>query len=355
MPFRFIHLILLLCLGAGTVSLDAQADTEALTRITVTVADLDRTETFYRNGLGFQRVARRDIDDPAYAQLLGVRDAKIRSLVMRLGSEEVEFQQFDPPGRAYPADSRSPDLWFQHFAIIVADMEQAYSRLQRAVPLTPISEGGPVTLPPENGRVKAFKFRDPDGHPLELLHFPAGVGRPVWIEKAAAFQKAAKSTAKSSGMADSDAVFLGIDHSAIGVSDSQRSAAFYRDLIGLQQSYRVVNRGPTQQRLDDSFNAVVEITGFLPPAQAGPGVEFLQYRAPAIGRPAREDVISNDIEHVRLTFSVGRLDTVAEALFAAQVPMLSPGVVELDRQKHGYSRGLLVKDPDGHALMLTEP
>ncbi len=45
---------------------------------------------------------------------------------------------------------------------------------------TPISRGGPQVLPPSTGGVIAYKFRDPDGHPLELINSPrrraAGVG-----------------------------------------------------------------------------------------------------------------------------------------------------------------------------------
>ena len=52
--------------------------------------------------------------------------------------------------------------------------------LSAAAGWRPISEGGPQLLPPSNGAVRAFKFRDPDGHPLELIWFPPGQGRAVW-------------------------------------------------------------------------------------------------------------------------------------------------------------------------------
>jgi catechol 2,3-dioxygenase-like lactoylglutathione lyase family enzyme len=153
-------------------------------RIGLTVTDLDRTERFYRDGLGFVTVGRRHVEDPAVARLLGVTGAVIDSLVMRLGSNEVEFMEYRPPGRPYPEGSRSPDLWFQHFAIVVSDMDKAYARL-RHVAFMPISSGGPQTLPERDGRVRAFKFRDPDGHPLELLYSHrgragrSGIGQPM--------------------------------------------------------------------------------------------------------------------------------------------------------------------------------
>lgn len=322
---------LLLMLAAG----GADAAALRLERITLTVSDLGRTEAFYHDGLGFERVAQSDIDDPAYAHLIGVEHAHIHSLVMRLGAEQVEFQQYDTPGKPYPADSRSPDLWFQHFAVIVSDMPKAYEHLRTQVQLAPISEGGPQTLPPQNNFVQAFKFRDPDGHPLELLYFPAGSGRPQW---------------HPAGRAP---LFMGIDHSAIGVSDTPRSAAFYR-LLGLRQAYSVINRGPTQERLDGTFNAVVQISGFLPRLGAGPGVEFLDYRTPPTGRPAAPDTAANDIAHVHLCFAAEHLERTAAALFERRAPFISPGVIDLDRTLFGHARALMLRDPDGHAVLLAE-
>ena len=43
-----------------------------------------------------------------------------------------------------------------------------HERLSR-FPFTTISRNGPEALP---GGVVAFKFRGPDGHPLELIQFP---------------------------------------------------------------------------------------------------------------------------------------------------------------------------------------
>ncbi len=332
-PMRLWLLLLLLACSAIA---NAQPEVVGIKRITLTVADTARSEAFYRDGLGFETVAVQEIDDPAMAHLLGVEDARIHSIVMRLGDEEVELQQYAAPGKRYPNDNRSPDLWFQHFAIIVSDMPRAYEHLRKAVSFVPISRGGPQTLPPENGHVRAFKFRDPDGHPLELLYFPPGVGRPQWSVDAGA------------------PLFLGIDHSAISVSSTPASVHFYRDLLGLHSTYAITNRGPTQENLDGTFNAVVEITGLRGTSDAGPGVEFLEYRTPPVARPAPPDTASNDIVHARLGFSVRELNDLAEQLYLARVPFISPGVVKLDRATYGYEKAALVRDPDGHAILLVE-
>src|SRR5208282_4965262 len=218
-------------LAAGVIGIE---------RILVTVSDLDRAEGFYRDGLGFETVGRGEMTGDGFAHLVGLRDGRAKTLTMRLGQEEVTFVQYNMAGNPYPADSRSPDLWFQHFAIVVSDMDKAYATLRR-VGFTPISDAGPVTLPPANGFVKAFKFRDPDGHPLELLYFPPGQGRKIWAGAG-------------------DRLFLGIDHSAIGVADTERSEAFYEKLLGMSVAYEGLNRGPDQERLDGTFGAVVQIT-----------------------------------------------------------------------------------------------
>jgi hypothetical protein len=86
-------------------------------------------------------------------------------------------------GKLIPIDSRSNDLWFQHFAIAIAvsDMDRAYAHL-RSFPIKPISME-PQTIPPDNkasAGVRAFKFKDPDGHNLELIWFPLDKGQDKW-------------------------------------------------------------------------------------------------------------------------------------------------------------------------------
>ena len=176
-------------------------------RVTRMVADLARASEFYCGALGFRAA---------------------EASAVQLGAATLGFAE-SAAGAPYPPDTASNDLWFQHIAVVVSDMDAAYAHLQRNSWWTPISQGGPQTLPPENGNVRAYKFRDPDGHPVELIWFPPGQGRKVW--------QGAK------------ALFAGIDHSAISVSDTARSVGFYRSL-GFEVSYTSLNQGAPQSRLD---------------------------------------------------------------------------------------------------------
>ena len=214
-------------------------------RVSRVVADLSRAARFYNEGLGFSLV---------------------RPTLVRLGWQEVELVQ----GEAGPGTfTAANDLGFQHLAIVVSDMDAAFTRLIAQTPAA-ISTGGPQLLPPDNGGVTAFKFRDPDGHPLELLHFPPGQGRALW---------------RASG----EGPFLGIDHSALAVSDTAASVAFYAGL-GFTVAATSLNHGPAQSRLDGIENARVEVTSLRPPDGGSPGLELLCYAPP--GRENRRPAAS---------------------------------------------------------------
>ena len=180
---------------------------------------------------------------------------------LRLGDERVELVPTPRPGGR---SAGSTSTAFQHFAIVVTDIGAAVARLGRVPGWRPISRGGPETLPAAAGGVAAFKFRDPDGHPLELLEFPAGAVPERWREAAR----------RAPGR-----VCLGIDHSAIGVADTDRSIARYARL-GFSVTERRVNAGAAQERLDDVDAARVEVTGLEPPGGAPPHLELLCYLAP---------------------------------------------------------------------------
>jgi catechol 2,3-dioxygenase-like lactoylglutathione lyase family enzyme len=292
-----------LLLAAG-MSWRRRFQAECILRISRVVSDLDRAEAFYRDGLGFSVIARGRSNQATLA-VLGVGDISAVEVVMRLGAQDIALVQFAKQGRPYPRDSRSDDLWFQHLALVVNDMDRAYAHLSSHAGWCPISEGGPQLLPPSNGAVRAFKFRDPDGHPLELIWFPPAQGRAVWHQRVSA------------------ALFLGIDHSALSVASTPRSLAFYRAL-GLQMSERSVNWGPAQERLDGVPRVRVRVTSLRPVSAASPGLELLGYRP--LGRAAGT-VFPNDLMTDWVTLAVRP----------------SPGVSPC-----------AIQDPDGHRFILAD-
>lgn len=292
-----------------------------LARVGLTVADLARAETFYRDALGFTAVGAV-ATDPAWDTLLGGRT---RARRLRLGQQELLLSQFDMLGAAYPAGSTAADLWFQHFAIVAADIEGAYQRLLGHA-ATPITDGGPQRLPASSGGVTAYKFRDPDGHPLELIQFPPGTGDPLWRRHGPG------------------ALTLGIDHSALSVSDADRSVAFYAGLLGFTQADRQVNTGQEQDRLDGLAGVVVDVVALRPRDVATPHVELLGYRSPH-GRPSPLPRRQSDVATARLILEVEELAAALDGIaLPAPIATLADG-----------TRAALVADPDGHALVLVQP
>jgi len=299
-----------------------------LLRVGRNVADLQRAQSFYCDALGFTPVDEHDAT-PAWARLPGVCEFAPRCLRLRLGEQEIELTAFDVPGAPYPAESVASDLWFQHCAVVVDDIQAAYSRLLRHGGATAITRGGPQTLPLSSGGVSAFKFRDPDGHPLELLAFPPGSGDPAWQQRA-------------------NGPTLGIDHSAISVADADRSIAFYVGLLGLAQTTRQTNRDSQQEKLDALVDDDVEVVALRPADVATPHIELLAYRSRRWRALPRMDL--RDIAADRLILRVGDLSALLGKLFNANVETISAGTTgSTDR-----SRSALLRDPDGHMLVLVE-
>jgi len=267
--------------------------------------------------------------------LFGVFGSRARIVRMRLGGESIELVQFlAPRGRPIPVDSRSNDLWFQHFAVIVSDMDRAYAVLRENN--VEHASSGPQRLPDWNknaGGIEAFYFKDPDGHPLEILHFPAGKGDPKWQAK-------------------TGQVFLGIDHTAIAVANTDASLRFYRDLLGLRVAGESENYGTEQEHLNNVFGARLRITALRAPS--GPGIELLEYLSPRDGRAYPSDERANDLVHRETELEAESVDSIAAPLRAAAVPFVSSGPTTFHEGKLGFTTGLVVRDPDGHALGIVQ-
>lgn len=278
-----------------------------------TVSDIDRSVDFYSQVLQFKK--ERD-----------KRTADARIVRMQLGKEQVELTQYDAKGKPFPADSHSNDHWFQHVAIVVSNMQKAYAVLRQN--RVRHASSAPQRLPDWNANaagIEAFYFRDPDGHYLELIHFPPGKGDPKWQRP-------------------SDKLFLGIDHTAIVVADTDQSLRFYRDLLGMRIAGESENYGVEQEHLNGVFGAHLRITSLR--AGQGPGIELLEYLSPPDGRDIPNDLGVNDIAHWETRVEVdGNASELSQALNAPR------------RAAAGGGDELLVQDPDRHVIILhgTKP
>ena len=308
----------------------------ALDSIGLTVSDIDRSVDFFSKVLSFEKVSDKEIFGSEYEHLQGLFGVRARVVRMKLGDESIELTEYlTPKGRPIPADSRSNDRWFQHIAIIVSDMDRAYEWLRQNK--VEYASTGPQTLPEWNTNaagIKAFYFKDPDHHALEILWFPPGKGDPKWHRPAAT------------------KLFLGIDHTAIVVNDTEASLKFYKEALGLRQVAESENYGVEQEHLNNVFGARLRITTLRAPS--GPGVEFLEYLAPRDGRPYPADVRASDLIYWQTNFITTDMRDAEGRLRTGKFTFVSPGVVDLADDQAGFKRGLLIRDPDGHASRVLE-
>lgn len=330
LPFVYMWVLLVSPVTA------AQPAVQTVDAIGMTVSDVDRAVAFYSTVLAFEKVSEIEVFGAEYEHLEGIFGLRMKVARMKLGDEVIELTEYlTPKGQPIPSDSHSNDLWFQHIAIVVKDMETAYERL-RAFKVQHVSTS-PQTIPNWNqaaAGIQAFYFRDPDGHNLELMYFPPGKGKTKWQDSGSR-------------------LFLGIDHSAISVRDTETSLVFYRDVLGLTVMGDSVNHGTEQEHLANVFGARVHITGLRPQGE-GSGIEFLEYLAPTTGRPFPPQARANDLLYWQTRLVVDNLQGIAERLRNGKYAFLSSGIVILPNRALGFTKGLLVRGPDGHAMMLVE-
>ena len=320
--------------ATGRAASGAAPPVSAVDSVALTVSDAERAADFYSRVLGFERVADREVAGDEYEHLFGVFGLRLRAVRMRLGEEYLELLQFlAPRGRPIPADSRSNDRWFQHIAIVVRDMSAAYARL-RSFNVEHASSG-PQRLPawnPDAGGIEAFYFRDPDGHTLEVLAFPPDKGAAKWHAQGAA-------------------LFLGIDHTAIVVADTQAALRFYRDALGLRVAGTSDNYGPEQEHLNNVFGAHLRITSLR--ASEGPGVELLEYLSPPGGRAMPPDTQANDLWYWQIDMRAARPDASAAQLQRTHAGSVASRVERLHEVALGWASAVVARDPDGHTSLIA--
>ena len=234
--------------------------------------DPERLATFYREAFGFTVSASPNADDGATR--------------LRWGAFELRLRPISDVGRAMPIDSRSNDHWFRHLAIAVRDIDASWSALQR-FPIAPISRAAQrfsLDNPAASG-IEARYFRDPEGHPLELIRFPSDKGRAQW----------------HAAHGHDSALFLGIDHSAVVVANTDASVAFYRRYGLASRASSSVNQGAEQECLTDVRDARVRIT--LLSGASGIGLELLEYLMPRDGRSSPSGSGPDDAWFARTHFA----------------------------------------------------
>ena len=326
---------LCLLLSLLFLSFNGKTQVKRVDAIGITVSDMDRSVKFYATVLGFQKISDTELYEAPYEQLEGIFGLRIRVVRMQLGDESIELTDYlTSGGRSIPQDARSNDLFFQHIAIVVSDMDRAYQQL-RKYNIEHVSTA-PQTIPVTNtvaAGVKAFYFHDPDMHNLELIYFPKGKGQEKW-------------------QITQGKLFLGIDHTAIGVSNTDSSLHFYQDLLGISRKGDSWNIGTEQAHLNFVENASLHITGLRAPG--GPGIEFLQYLVPGPGKPYPADSRTDDIWHWQTTLIVDDATVLLTRLTTSGYKLVSTQLVNLQNKEGKKTIAFIIRDKDGHAVLVMQ-
>jgi catechol 2,3-dioxygenase-like lactoylglutathione lyase family enzyme len=312
----------------------AAAQVTKVESVGITVKEMDRSLKFYTEVLGFKKISDNEYKGESWEKLQGVFGLNMRVVKLQLGDEFIELTDYlTTGGRSIPEDAKSNDLFFQHIAIVVSDMDKAYAQVKKynVEHVSTSPQTLPKSIPAAEG-IKAFYFHDPDNHNLELIYFPKGKGQDKW-------------------QSSNGKIFLGIDHTAIGVSNTESSHNFYMDLLGVERKGDSWNKGIEQSHLNNVENASLHITGYR--AGSGPGVEFLQYINPGPGKPYPADSRSDDIWHWQTTLIVDDAEKLYKKLQESETKFISGEIVT---QQTGSikTKSFLIRDPDGHAMLVKE-
>ena len=312
-----------------------------LINISQTTFNLQEQIDWYTTNLGFSCISETRIDGSWLGELIGIPGAIINKASLKIGEELLELWEFEQVTTQkndkiepipIPEDSQSNDLWFQHICIVVSNLNEAFNK--GASNATQISRSL-VTLPESNkeaANIEAVKIKDSLGHPLELLKFPKDKGDQRWHKP-------------------NSKLFMGIDHTAIGVSDTQKSIKFYSELLGLKIVGNGVNTGKEQDDLDGLINTKVVITS-LRPSDNGMGIEFLDYQLPNPIRRERLNPRATDLNEWRIMLLVEDIKSIHNKLSSIWPANSIGPIISIPSNLWGGTLAFQVRDPDGHALIL---
>ena len=315
-------------------SFSGKAQVIKVEAIGITVKEMDRSLKFYTDVLGFKKISDAEYTGEGIENLEGLFGIHTRVARLQLGDEFIELTDYlTTGGRSIPEDAKSNDLIFQHIAVVVSDMDKAYAQL-RKYDVEHVSTA-PQTLPksiPGAAGIRAFYFHDPDDHNLELIWFPKGKGQDKWQQR-------------------NGKTFLGIDHTAIGVSNTENSHHFYTELLCIERKGDSWNKGIEQAHLNNVENASLHITGYR--SSQGPGIEFLQYISPGPGKPYPSDSHADDLWHWQTTLIVNDAKNLYQRFKAMNTKFVSKELVVQQVGKVS-AKSFIVRDPDGHALLIKQ-
>ena len=118
---------------------------------------------FYTQILPFEKISDYELTGDSVELLENVFGCHIRKVGLQLAMKKYFFVDYlSTGGKAVPENSKSNDLWFQHLALVVSDMDKAYGMLhqQSVTHVSNLPQTLPASIPAAAG-ITAFYFEDP--------------------------------------------------------------------------------------------------------------------------------------------------------------------------------------------------
>lgn len=102
---------------------------QRMDHVAMSVQDMEKVIAFYRDVIGMEKVFDREFDAPI-AKLIGVPQAQVRIVHMKLNNSVVElFDYRQPEGRLPRPDALQSDYGLTHIGFLVDDFQGTYQRL----------------------------------------------------------------------------------------------------------------------------------------------------------------------------------------------------------------------------------
>ena len=285
-----------------------------ISRIAMTVADLEACRSFYGRLLELPEIGR------------GIKADGQAFCLLQIGPTTLELRP-DPaaPSSAHSAGARRPEI--DHFALYVDDLDAVYKRLEdRDIEFA----GAPQTtdLGHRNMQRALVACTDPNGFHLQL----AQVVDPRPHLKG---RRAAKKTMAAASGAQA-VLFGGIDHISTYCTDFAASRAFYRDILGLEEFFHSTSRE----------EGVEVAAGFEQGAFAIGGTD-IELATDETWRELGPGPVGE------LSFSTDDLDRAYEVLHSRGA-QLDEAPADKAAQIHSQSRAFAVQGPDGLVVRIVQ-
>jgi catechol 2,3-dioxygenase-like lactoylglutathione lyase family enzyme len=137
----------------------------------ITVSNLERSLTFWRDVLGFEFSHTAHQKGELAREITGVEGAEIKLAVLRApGGHKIELLEYLAPADRKRADIRPCDVGSVHVALLVENLDAVLAQIA-ASGWEPAGKPQTLNTGPNAGK-RVIYVRDPDGTTIEFMELP---------------------------------------------------------------------------------------------------------------------------------------------------------------------------------------